>query len=336
MDLEIYVWACGLVQLTKVTHCFTTMNIFINHNEQRPRAGWRLLLQFIIFLFLVFGMMLAKSALVSGSLKIYEAFIMGTAGIGSVWIAATVLDKRPLTEYGISWSSPWKKELLVGLVLGAAAMTVIFIIEWFAGWIEVTGFGWDRVSPVPYYLWILSYFIAMVIIGFYEELIFRGYQILNMVEGFYSSKINLNTAVLFAIAISSVIFGVLHAGNPNATTISTLNIIFAGVIIAIPYLVTGRLAISIGIHISWNFVQGGLFGFAVSGTRFRGSLIQIEQYGSPYITGRNFGPEAGLLGIFGIILILILFYFYIKQQGLVLSVDNSFTNRLPKSAKQDE
>lgn len=312
------------------------MNIFVNPNDRRPRAGWRLLLQFVLFLIFMFVMMLAKNALTAGSLKIYEAFVMGIAGTGSVWVAAMVLDKRRLNEYGIAWDARWKKEFAVGLALGAIAMTAIFAIEWAAGWITISGFGWDRSSSLPYYLWIASYFAAMGIVGFYEELIFRGYQIYNMIEGFHSSKINLKTASFTAILISSVIFGLLHAGNPNATFISTLSIIFAGIMLAVPYLVTGSLAISMGIHISWNFVQGGFYGFAVSGTLFRGSIIQIEQSGATCLTGGNFGPEAGLLGIFGILLILGLFVLYINKNDATISLHPSFRNALSKSAKRDE
>lgn len=312
------------------------MNIFANPEDYRLRAGWRILLQFILFLLLVFALTITKNSLIAESLKIYDALAMGIAGLGSVWIAAVLWDQRDLREYGLGWDAKWRKELGIGLLLGTVAMAAIFLVEWLAGWITISGFGWERSTSIPYAIWFFSYFAVMIIIGFYEELIFRGYQIINMVEGFHSSKLNLKTAAVIAILISSVIFGLLHAGNPNATLISTLNIILAGVVLAIPYLVTGRLAISIGIHISWNFVQGGLLGFAVSGTAFRGSLIQINQEGTRYITGGSFGPEAGLLGIFGILFILGLFRWYIRKQDKIFSVHSSFKKVLPKSVKQDE
>lgn len=312
------------------------MNIFVNPTNGKPRAGWRLLLQFVLFLLFVLIMMLAKGAFISSSLKIYEAFAMGIAGVGSVWTAAVLLDKRSPLEYGLGWNKIWKQELALGLGLGTLAMTVIFLIQWSAGWLSITGYGWERASSLPYYLWILSYLGAMVIIGFYEELIFRGYQILNMIEGFQSQTTSLRVASLLAILISSVIFGLLHAGNPNATLISTLNIVFAGVILAIPFLVTGRLAVSIGIHISWNFIQGGFYGFAVSGTSFRGSFIQIEQTGASYLTGGSFGPEAGLMGIMGMMLMVTLFGIYVYMKEEPIRIDSSFKNALSKSAKQDE
>lgn len=313
------------------------MNIFINPRDRRPRAGWRIVNQLILFILLVVALMIFRGTLLPGATyELVEALLMGTAGTASVWLAARMMDRRSLTEYGLSYGYRFQKELGIGLALGAGAMTLIFLVEWAAGWISITGFGWDRHSVMPYAVWFLSYLLAMFIIGFYEELIFRGYQIFNMVEGLHSSDFGIKTAGTVAIAISSVIFGVLHAANPNASLISTFNIILAGVMLAVPYLMTGSLAIPIGIHISWNFFQGGIFGFAVSGTPFRGSLLQIDQTGASYITGGNFGPEAGLIGIVGMGLILLLSLWYIRQHHGSFSVETIFHDGSAKSAKQDE
>lgn len=312
------------------------MNIFVNHDEQRLRAGWRIFLQFILFMLLVLGLMIAKNVLTVGSLKLYDALLMGSAGIFSVWVASRLWDKRSLKGYGLEQSRIWFKELGLGLLFGLIAMGLIFVIQWSAGWIEITGYGWERATSLPYFVWFMSYFIAMIIVGFYEELIFRGYQIINLMEGIRSETITLFQSALIAVLISSVIFGLLHAGNPNATVISTVNIIFAGVMLAVPFLVTGRLGLSVGIHISWNFVQGGLFGFAVSGTPFRGSLIQVRQGGEHYLTGGSFGPEAGLLGIFGMLVILAIFFVYARRNNEDLTVHSSFKNGSPKSMNEDE
>ena len=313
------------------------MNIFVNPDDQRLRAGWRIILQLLLFMLLVTGLMIANSVLASGgSLKLYDALLMGFAGVMSVWVAARAWDKRPLKEYGLSRDKIWFKELGFGLALGLVAMVIIFGIEWAAGWIEITGFGWERSSSIPYAVWIFSYFIAMIIIGFYEELMFRGYQMVNLVEGFQTERTTIYRAAFIAVAVSSIIFGLLHSWNPNATVISTVNIVFAGIMLAIPYLVTGSIAISVGIHISWNFVQGGLLGFPVSGTSFRGSLIQIRQAGDTYLTGGSFGPEAGLLGILGMLIILTIFLWYARKISGGLAVHSSFKNGSPKSANQDE
>jgi uncharacterized protein len=62
------------------------------------------------------------------------------------------------------------------------------------------------------------------------------------------------------------------------------------------------LAIPIGLHIAWNFCEGNIFGFAVSGTNAGPSLLVIQQAGPTLFTGGLFGPEAGLVGLAAILL----------------------------------
>ena len=107
---------------------------------------------------------------------------------------------------------------------------------------------------------------------------------------------------MLAALLSSAIFGVLHAANPNASAISTFNIVLAGLFLGLGLLLTGELAIPIGLHITWNFFQGNVFGFAVSGLDAGTTFIAVEQGGNALLTGGAFGPEAGLIGIAAILL----------------------------------
>ena len=60
---------------------------------------------------------------------------------------------------------------------------------------------------------------------------------------------------------------------------------------------TGELGLSMGLHLSWNFCQGNVWGFAVSGNDAGPRVFAIQQTGDPIVTGGDFGPEAGLVGI---------------------------------------
>ena len=312
------------------------MNIFINDTEHRARAGWRLVMQFILFLLFVVVMQIANDMLISQDLKLYDIMAMGIAGIASVWVAAIVIDRRHVTDYGLAWDTQWKKELGLGILFGFGVMGAIFVIQWGFGWISITGYGWERVSDLPYGLWLGTYFLSMAMVGFYEELIFRGYQILNLCEGFAFIDQRPVYRCLAAVGVSSIVFGMMHAGNANASVISTLNIIVAGAVLAVPYIFTGRLAISVGLHFAWNFAQGGLFGFAVSGTPFRGSLIQAQNQGSDLFTGGAFGPEAGLMGLIGLALMLGLCLWYLKYINAIKTPHQIFTSSGSDFDKRDE
>jgi hypothetical protein len=130
----------------------------------------------------------------------------------------------------------------------------------------------------------------------------RGYHLLNLAEGLNLPNISPTNALLVAWLLSSSLFGVLHAFNPNATAISTFNLMVAGLFLGLGFVLTRSLAIPIGLHITWNFFQGNVFGFPVSGTNAGATFIAVQQGGPDLLTGGAFGPEAGLIGLAAIAL----------------------------------
>jgi membrane protease YdiL (CAAX protease family) len=102
-----------------------------------------------------------------------------------------------------------------------------------------------------------------------------------------------------AFAVSAMLFGAGHVGNPGATWFTTACVaIEAGVMLGAFYALTRRLWVSIGVHASWNFTQGYVFGAAVSGGNFGDPLgTSTARTGYPvWLTGGTFGPEASLPG----------------------------------------
>jgi hypothetical protein len=154
---------------------------------------------------------------------------------------------------------------------------------------------------------LVLYLGIFILVGWQEELLFRGYWLQNLSEG-------LGTG--WGVLLSSWAFGLLHALNPNVSFMAVILLIGAGLFIASGYLRTNQLWLPIGLHIGWNFFEGPIFGFAVSGTG-PFTLIRQETTGSTLLTGGAFGPEAGLIMLPALALGLILIYWYTqKKQGI--------------------
>lgn len=291
---------------------------FWNSDDRRLRALWRLTLHVILVavLFVALGVLvtLASEDLEdSFAFGIVEMALSGLAVVAGTLLAARFLDRRPISDLGLRFSSHWWRDLGYGLFLGAFLMLLIFLVELALGWVTVEEIFLTNKS-VPFglaILWPLTLFLA---VGIYEELLSRGYHFKNLAEGLSFSPLGRRRAILLAWLISSAVFGLLHAGNPNATVVSTVNLFLAGLFLGLPFLLTDQLAMPIGIHITWNFFQGNVFGFPVSGTSANETTFIAVQQGGPNLwTGGAFGPEAGLLGIAAIVVGSLLIVWWVKR-----------------------
>ncbi|MCC6146142.1 MAG: CPBP family intramembrane metalloprotease [Anaerolineaceae bacterium] len=247
-------------------------------------------------------------------------------------LAAKFLDRRQFADFGFHLDKNWWRDFIFGLLLGAGLMGAIFLLEFSAGWVSIERILSSSNSAPFWQGWFQSLFL-FICVGIYEESISRGYLLLNLAEGFRFSRISPKWAVRLAWGGSSVVFGLLHAGNPHASVLSTINLIAAGLFLGLGYVLTRELAIPIGLHITWNFFQGNVFGFPVSGTTPAGTLFTIQQHGQDLITGGRFGPEAGLIGIAAMLLGSLLIYGWVKlrngkaalQEGLAIYHPTSFS-----------
>jgi len=336
-------------------------NIFWNSDQARLRAMWRLIAQVVLLIAVliltqvgvgtfVLGALLAGGGLSGEQLSDPQALqqlimqdsrlvlvlqLSLTVSITlSVWIAGRFLDRRPFADFGLHLNRSWWLDLGFGLAQGAALMLIIFLVELAAGWVTVTDTFATRQPEARFFPAILPPLLTFLAVGFHEELFSRGYQLRNLAEGLNWGIIGPRGAILIATALSSAVFGVLHATNPNATTISTLYLIIAGFHLATGYLLTGELAIPIGQHITWNFFQGNVFGFPVSGSDFRSAtFIRVEQGGPDLWTGGAFGPEAGFLGLAAMALGILLTILWVRWHHGETRLRRSLTQP-PKSPSQ--
>jgi uncharacterized protein len=298
---------------------------FLEEGTGRPRALWRLLAQYwaykvvaplLVYLLALSWLLVRSGREIGASGELDASSLSGTpalpllggiaALIGvilSVWLAGRFLDRRPFADFGFHVSGGWWLDLCFGMTLGALLMSAIFLVELGFGWVTVTGAFRSLVPGTPFALAMLLPTTLFVCVGVYEELLFRGYQLRNAAEGLNLSVVGPRKAVIVAWVLSSAFFGYLHANNPNATLLSTFNVALAGLMLGFGYVLTGELAIPIGLHITWNLFQGGVFGFPVSGSGPLGASVLSTDGGGPGLwTGGPFGPEAGLLGPVAMIL----------------------------------
>ena len=280
-------------------------SIFWNAEERRVRALWRLL-SFTLLLGITTALLsfaLAKSVLPflppgDWTTLLFQTIITTGATLITLGLAARFLDRRPLADYGFHLGRRWWLDFTFGLALGALLMLGIFLVEWGLGWLEVVAFRPAREGARA----LTALFPPLVLflgVGFYEEAITRGYLLHNLAEGLRFLPLGKRGPLLLAWVLTSLLFGALHLGNPNATWQSTVNLVSAGLFLGLGYILTGELAIPIGVHITWNFFQGAVFGFPVSGLNMFAhvSLFVVEQRGPIAWTGGPFGPEGGWLGL---------------------------------------
>jgi uncharacterized protein len=266
---------------------------FWNPQEGRLRAFWRLGLHTILLLLLTsaftVGLLLLTVLLDLASGTNLGDIISGAGPIELIeasWVTLVIVplatffgvlsatflsgrwfDRRPFIKFGIRLSKAWWVDFAFGLGLGALLMGLVFLAGWLTGSLRVTGFFEVYSQDGGFIAGMLQALVFFVLVGIYEELLSRGYHLVNLAEGFNSKWIGKRWALLLAFLVSSLVFGLLHLGNPNATWVSTINIALAGLFLGLGMVLTGSLAIPIGLHITWNFFQGNVFGFAVSGIR---------------------------------------------------------------------
>jgi membrane protease YdiL (CAAX protease family) len=233
-------------------------------------------------------------------LRIVSTVVTAVAVLGAVAVAGRFLDQRRFAGFGVGLDRDWWVDCGFGVGLGVALMAGIFAVGVAAGWFRVVGTAYAAAGASVAGL-VVGYLLVFAGVSVGEELVVRGYLLTNLAEGLRVGPVDGRAALAVAVLLTSGLFGLLHAGNPNATLISTSTIALAGVFLAAGYALTGDLAIPLGLHFSWNYAQGVLFGFPVSGLDIGVAVIRTRETGPDLVTGGRFGPEAGLLGVAAIL-----------------------------------
>lgn len=193
-----------------------------------------------------------------------------------------IFDNKSIKEVGFFKGINTGKNMLIGLSLGALSITLIFLSLMWSG--EVT-----LKNSLKYPSVVKSIFlgaIVFILVAINEEVLCRGY-ILNTLD--------IKNKPLRSSIICSCLFSIMHTLNPNVTVVGLINIFLIGMLFSYMYIKTKNLSMSIGYHMSWNYFQGSVFGFPVSGQSKFYSIYSIKSIDKNVITGGKFGPEAGIL-----------------------------------------
>ena len=230
-----------------------------------------------------------------------------------VFFRVKVIEKRSFSSIGFNKNN-WLKKYSLGFLIGLAMMSIIVLILFPFGYITVEK---NPIQPVGIsaIASVLVILFGWIIQGATEEIVTRGW-LLNVL----STKYNIGVGLL----ISSTLFGLMHLTNPNVNYIAVINIILVGLFYGLYVIKTNDLWAVCGMHSAWNFAQGNIFGFKVSGLDVSvGSLIDLNLVGSDVVTCGIFGPEAGITATF----------ILLASIGILLFIDKKryFSNKPLKS-----
>ncbi len=210
------------------------------------------------------------------------------------------IDKRTLLSLGFVWKG-FQTDAITGLAVSMAILFIGSSILVITQNLYIT----NAIFSLQQFLIAIALYI---LVAFNEEIIFRGYLLSNLLK-------SMNR--WWALIIVSVLFALLHSQNQHINTISFINIFLGGILLGINYVYTKNLWFSIFFHFGWNFFQGSVLGYNISGTGIEqgSSLMHQTTLGSAYLTGGNFGFEGSILCTVLIpLMIIVLFVHYNRKE----------------------
>lgn len=209
-----------------------------------------------------------------------------------VYIFRKFIDKKSIKSIGFSLKNR-TTDIVAGFIIALAVMGGGSLILYIFGYIDFLNIQFD------FQTLLLSFFLC-ILISLTEEILFRGYILNNLLTSMNK---------YLALIISAIIFSLLHSFNPNLSPIGIINILLVGILLGSTYIFTKNLWFPLSLHLFWNFFQGPIFGYSVSGLKIE-SLFTLKTIGNKTINGGEFGFEGSILCSILIIVSIILVMLY--------------------------
>lgn len=194
----------------------------------------------------------------------------------ALYIVRKVIEKEAVA---IPWLKTDLRGFLQGTVLAFGMISISAAILYFSG---LVAFSFQAFTGD-----LLIYLGLFMLVALHEEVLTRGY-LLDTLHKAYGKY--------WGILVSTLVFTGLHIFNDHIGWIGLSNIFLSGVLMALLFLRKRNLWAAIGIHFAWNYAQGPVFGFAVSGLEVK-SLLEVDSLGSKALTGSAFGLEGSLVAL---------------------------------------
>jgi uncharacterized protein len=266
------------------------INIFLT-SERKIRNIWWVVVFFLILAAFLFPLIILADRF-SFEITMQHQVVL----IVVVSMICQILRRKAISDLVGKLNILWLKELLIGLLIGAALMispVLILTIFGYINW-QVDMFSYSTIA---------SGFTICLLVAMAEELLFRGFMFQRLIQAFGKYPAQLIVAGLFLLT---------HINNPGMTgivkTFASINIFMASILFGIAYIKTHSLAMPLGLHFMANFMQGTVLGFGVSGGKEPSLLKPIFNNAPIWISGGDFGIEASILGLFFVILMTVLLY----------------------------
>lgn len=240
--------------------------IVLGRETRRLRSSWRITLALITGLVAFVGTFATAMAAETpfGRAQLVAWVVTALAVMTVFAIAARGLRGRPASAYGLRWSSDWWVDLAAGTVLGGLIAVLAFLIGLRLGSVQLPGGQLAVGSPSP--LWLGAFAVGFVCVALWEELVFRGTVLLDGREGLVARGASRWLSTLLALFVSVALYTVVHVPGATAAGHSPwLTVAWTatfGVVLALAYLMSGDLALPMGLHFGLNYVSGNVLGIA--------------------------------------------------------------------------
>ena len=262
------------------------------------RPLW-LIIAFFLITFVALGILEVVATLVFGPVAsnsqqpLFQWISLASVVIAT-WIMLRRVEKLPWSTVGLDRAAASPRLIIKGALLGGLTIGIASLVLLAIGMLRI-----DQTTPGSW--WGEAWRATLIFLpaAFFEELFIRGYvfAVLRRAAGWK-----------LALIVTSVVFGLLHAWNPNPDAESILAVVVAGFFLGAIFLATRNLYAAGAAHFAWNWVMSGAMHIAVSGLPSPDPDYRVVETGPDWLTGGPWGPEGGLMAV--AVMFVVFFYLY--------------------------